>query len=142
MSRKADFKAMTVLFKNQLQIADRTFQDFNGLITRANTNRLRLSDLEREELHQIYKSHKLGLLDRLMSGEGKGEYPVREMFEVINRDHDNLRVSGVLPLSKEEIERIFTAVLNAELKHKNPTPEKIRLATGTELDEIIAARRG
>ena len=142
MSRKANFEAMKVLFETQLPIPDRTFQDFNGLITRANTQRLRLSDQERAELHQIYKLHKLGLLDQIMSGKGKEEYPIKDMFEVTNGDRDNLTVSSIPPLSKKEIARIYTAVLDAELKHRDHKPEKIRVVAGMELDKIIAERRG
>lgn len=142
MSRKTEFEAIKALFENQLQIPDRTFQDFNGLITRANTQRLRLSDQDRAELHQIYKRHKLSLLDQIIHGNGGKEYPIKEMFEVIKGACNDLKVSGRPTLSKEEIVRIYTAVVDAELQHRDQKPEKIRGVAGMELDKVVAERRG
>jgi hypothetical protein len=140
MSRKANFKIMKASFKNQLIMPDRAVQGFNGLITRANNQRLRLSDQERAELHQIYKPHKMGLLDEIMRGVGNGEYPIKQMIEVISKDRDRLRASGVM-LSKEVFTRIYTAVLDAELLYRDEKPEKMTLVAGMELETIISERR-
>jgi hypothetical protein len=140
MSRKVDFEAMKALFESQLRIPDRTFQGFNGLITRANTQHLRLSEQERAELHQIYKPHKLGLLDKILSGKGEKEYPIKQMVEVVSRDRDKSGSSGLPMLSKAEITRMYTAVLDAKLQHRDEKPEKMTLVAGMELDRIISER--
>ena len=136
MARKDDFAEVKAFFEQQRDIQDRAFQDFNGLITRANRRRLRLSDQERAELHGIYRRDKLDLLDKIMAGGGREEYPIKQLFEVINKDRDRLKFE----LSKADVERIYVAVLDAELQHRDKRPERMTHVAWKELDKIIAER--
>lgn len=92
-----------------------------------------------DELHAIYKEHKLSILKEIMEcyKTDDAPYPLQVMKKAIG-DEAKLRGVDVSEITEDQFRRVYIAVMDAEKGNKEEVQGKITFAARNELEKILS----
>ena len=145
MTKNKWFDELKEAFRRELLFPHQRTQGFHALLRqtrfRADKPRRRLTPHELDELHAIYKDHKLSILKEIMDCCTKDDppYPLQVMNKAIS---DEATLRGVNRITEDQFRRIYIAVMDVEKGNKDEVQGKITSAARNELEKILSQGSG
>lgn len=145
MTKNKWFDELKEAFKRELLFPHQRSLGFHALLRqtqfRADKPQHRLTPHELDELHAIYKDHKLSILKDIIACCAKDAppYPLNVMNKAINGE---AKLRGVDRITADQFRRVYIAVMDAEKGNKDEVQAKITSAARNELEKILLEGSG